>query len=160
MKIKQIAIRVPDINEAKLILAKLFNSNFLIDDNLKMDGNFGDENIAGVNLDLSFDYEVLNGADELELIHTDSEDHWHSKLGRGFLSHFGVYCESKSEFDSACSCLDGMNFKKIQDSISYDHSRSNSDGTERSYFDIIYNTQDKLGFNIKLTLKDIEDASF
>ena len=153
MKIKQIAIQVPNIEKAKMLLEEIFNANFSIGDSMVMEGQFDNDTKIGIPLTLAFDYEMLSDADELELINSPSEYHWHSQRESGFLSHLGVYCENGIEFDVAQDKLKALGFKEIQHSISSNHSRKNSDETERRYIDAIYKTEQVIGFNIKLSLK-------
>lgn len=153
MKIKQLAIQVPDIERAKLILSHLFEANFNMDDDLKMDGSFLGKNCKNIPVSLSFDFDVLQSCNELELIKSKSYDHWHSEHIDGFTSHLGVYCESKEELYHICEILNSYGFEIIQNSISSGHSRPNQDGSERRYIDIIYNSSSVIGFNIKLSLK-------
>ena len=161
MKISQIAIQVPSIKRAKEILTKILGAKFILDDSLKMDGQFKGVNLEDVDLDLSFDYEILKDTREFELINSTDKRHWHSESKDGFLSHLGIYCESGAELESACLVLDEMGFRKIQDSLSYDHTTVHSDGSTRSYIDVIYDTHSEIGFNIKFTLKlkDVDNAS-
>ena len=153
MKIKQIAFQVPDVKKAKELLAFLFDADFKIDDSLIMDGRFNGEFANEVPLDLSFDYNMLKDADELELINSKGDAHWHSDFTPGFLSHLGIYCDSQFELDVAIKKLDEIGLVCIQDSFSHTHSRPNQDGSERSYRDVIYDAVHLIGFNIKLSLK-------
>lgn len=152
MKIKQLAIAVPDFNLAKKILSDLFDSDFIIDDeDIKMSGFFDGKQNNNIDLKLSFDYNTLSDLDELELIKSDSIEHWHHN-SNGFVSHLGIYCESESELNIAIARC-GQYFYVLQDSISKDHSRPNEDGSERKYRDVVFKSNHILGFNIKLSLK-------
>lgn len=152
MKIKQIAIAVPDLCDARNLLEKLFGADFQVDDEMLMDGFFNGSHQENVDLSLSFDYKVLKDADELELIKSDNPYHWH-RNDTGFVSHFGIYCDNEAELFHAVSTLKNEGFEIIQDSISNGHSRPNQDGSERRYRDVVFNTAFAIGFNIKLSLK-------
>lgn len=162
MHIKQIAIRVPNLYKVKENLEKYLGASFDVNDELDMKGYFmspyaessnKDNDSVVKNLSLAFDYNVLNECNELELINTDDETHWHSSYSEShvFLSHLGVYCDTEQELEDIMNKFDGV--AVLQDSVSYNHSRKNSDGSSRSYRDVIISTRHLFGFNLKLSYK-------
>jgi hypothetical protein len=154
MKIKQIAIATNQIEEVEKFLELIFDCDFSMSDKFEMRGNFDGVEFEDVSTKLKFDFNILDGCDEFELIEVDRSKHWHGKIEQKcFISHFGVYCESREEINNAIGKLTLLGFEIIQDSISKHHLRKNKDNTERSYRDIVFNTSNSIGFNIKLSLK-------
>lgn len=156
MKIKQIAFYVPQIEVAKSLMAEIFGFDFPIKDSLDFDGLVSKNSSGSVRTDLYFHHGMLDELDEFEYIDTHQNNiHWHSEMHRkNFgLSHLGIYCENIGEFYAACDKLHRKGFDVLQETKSKNHTRKNSDGTERSYLDAIFDTEHLIGFNIKLTVR-------
>lgn len=158
--ISQIAIRVPDQLSVQSNIQNIFGFSEFFNDKLKMDGSFLGEILEDVDLNLSFNYQVVPNF-ELEFITTPCEDHWHNEIieksGEVFLSHLGVYCGL--EFLRATTeVLESKDIKILQHSVSYDHSNKRSDGSVRSYEDVIFDTEDMLGFRLKLSAHSEKDT--
>lgn len=157
MKISQIAICVGDMDANIKNLNQAFGFDFY-KDSLKMKGYFNDQLASDpVNLLLGFNHNMMDGV-ELEFISSDSYEHWHKKDNRKtpFLSHLGVYCDSEDEFYKITSTMMFFGFNVLQDSTSFDHSNKRvGDGekSSRSYQDVIFDSEEKFGFNLKLSLK-------
>jgi hypothetical protein len=150
-KLNQIAISVKDQEKAKIILNDIFGATFPMYDGLFMSGFANGKPVTDMEIDLSFSFDLCSQNMEFEYITKKDDQHWH--LGNQYLSHLGVYCESKDELESICNSLKHRGYTTIQDTISENHSRKNSDGSERHYIDVIFDTKGDIGFNIKLSLK-------
>ena len=64
----------------------------------------------------------------------------------------GAYCS----VDDIIDCIEQakkLGFETIQKTVSHSHSNEREGGPTREYFDVIFNTEDIIGFNIKLTAK-------
>jgi len=102
---------------------------------------------------LDFDFKILSDLKEFELINSPSNLHWHRMHRPGFLSHIGIYCETQEELDFYIKKIEKYKYPKLQDTISRNHKRKNSDGGDRAYRDVIFASSFDIGFNIKLSLK-------
>ena len=157
IKITQIAIRIPSsIKNLKSNISDILGHTDWMDDHLKMKGHFGNYGAKDIELDLSFNFKIIESC-ELEFIRTTSEFHWHEEIIGAigdviFLSHLGSYCDKKTMLDFDKIMINN-GVRKLQDSFSYDHSNKRSSGIERQYHDIIYDTEEIFGFRLKLTSK-------
>lgn len=161
MKIKfsQIAICIPNVAKHFKVLqdvTKVFGEQSYTD-SLRMQGMVKHDEVD-VDLILSFYHNLFYPAIEVEYITSASMEHWHVDIAhqngnRPFLSHFGAYLEY-DEFDDTERELTKLGFTKLQDTQSYDHSNKREAGEpDRHYQDIIFDSAQTLGFNIKLTRK-------
>jgi len=159
VKFSQIAIYMPNHDKSKEDFFKIFGLP-MYTDSLKMNGLFCGLTEEDIDLKLSFNHDIMDNV-EVEYITSESPYHWHAKKiaanpGKPFLSHLGIYC-SEEKFGSYYSKLQLMGFKILQDSISHCHSnkrKEDGDGpSSRHYRDAIFNTEDFIGFNIKLSSK-------
>lgn len=153
MKFSQIAIYVPD-QESYCDNFEQFFGNKMYTDRLKMFGIFAGRAVSDVDLELSFDHSIMDGV-EVEYITSFDDCHWHSgkDLTKPFLSHLGIYC-SKEDFQKYYEFLLTMGAELLQHSTSYDHSnkrKGDKKKSSRKYSDAIFNTEEYIGFNIKLS---------
>jgi len=157
--INQIALRVPDQSVAMSNILNSFNVATKFDlDSLKMDGVFNGRIVKDVQLDLSFNFEIIKGF-EFELITSSSNYHWHNKIiersgSEFFLSHLGCYC-SQEKMEEVHEHMINENIKLIQETVSREHSSIRSDGSLRCYKDLIFESEEFLGFRLKLSTHGI-----
>jgi hypothetical protein len=160
MKISQIAIYVPEIDIAKSELEEIFGFEFY-EDILKMTGRTSRTiSKSTIDLKLAFNHSMMDGV-ELEYINSSSSAHWHNSTGmnkdRPFLSHLGVYCETEEEMNSIIAKMALAGFQILQNTKSHGHSNCRPGDvigqSSRCYKDVIFNSLDRFGFNLKLSLK-------
>jgi len=152
IKFTQIAIWVPNRHSTMGIANDLFKQARLLDDDLLMDGQLvGDT----TNSELGLSY-LFGLVDELEIEYIEPMgDHWLNERisdGKPFISHLGSYCS----IDTMNECIQESYERGIgiiQKTISHSHTNERKDGPIREYFDVIFDTEMMLGFNIKLTAK-------
>ena len=104
-------------------------------------------------LSLSFIFGLIDGL-EIEYI-TPKSEHWLSPRAeelRPFISHLGAYCDIDLMNDCILEARN-MEIEILQKTISHSHSNKRDNGIEREYFDVIFNTENHIGFNIKLSAK-------
>lgn len=150
MKFTQIAIYHPRLDVAKKENEDTFIRE-IYKDSMLMDGMFAGKKVEGIQLNLMFLHGLFEGS-EIEFISSPSEFHWHKKkielIGNvPFLSHIGAYLGS-NDFAYYSSYFKSM-FSVLQDSISHEHTRPNCE--HKSYNDLIFDSENAIGFNIKLT---------
>ena len=150
----QLAIWNPHGNAMKIANGILPSTKMVIDD-LLMDGN-----IIGIAKDfplrLDYLFDAIPGM-EIEYIYPRSigKSHWLDekiKNGNPCISHLGAYCE----LDTLNECIEEAmlsRIKIIQKTISHSHTNKRSNGVDREYFDVVFDTERLIGFNIKLTAK-------
>jgi hypothetical protein len=156
MKFTQLAIYVPN-QSAVVDSFKDFFREDMYSDSLHMMGAMRGESVFDVPLALSFNHTIMDRV-EIEYITSSSKAHWHQKkideIGDvPFISHLGVYCKDLKEYFEYCEKIEKAGFVCLQTTSSYRHSNKRDDGTERKYFDSVYDTEAAFGFNIKLSAK-------
>jgi len=152
IKFSQIAICIPDEDYHNRVIKNVSNTfgEIPYTDKLMM------SSVDNPNspLMLSFFHNLIDGA-EVEYITSSDMDHWHNKFNqrqKPFLSHLGAYLSS-DEFDRTVKTFTDLGFEIIHNTESHSHSNTREDGSERRYQDVIFGTNNTLGFNIKLTRK-------
>ncbi len=150
----QLAIWNPHGSAMKIANGILPSTKMVIDD-LLMDGDIiGD--VKNFPLRLDYLFNAIPGM-EIEYIYPRSidESHWLDekiKNGNPCISHLGAYCE----LETLNECIEEALLSRIriiQKTISHSHSNKRSNGVDREYFDVVFDTEKLIGFNIKLTAK-------
>lgn len=160
MKITQIAIYVPNQKKASDAMRQIFGRSIhKYNDDMMMRGYFNGKEFPPIDLPLSlvFFHGIIDDV-EIEYIKSNDEKHWHyNKIAadpnQPFLSHLGIYCDDE-EFYHWNTYLEDSGFKKLQNSMSYNHTNKRAgdgESSSRNYHDIIFYTEKAIGFNIKLT---------
>lgn len=154
---QQVAICIPTLSKHDKVLADVEESfgTKIYSDSLRMEGDILG-NTVDVDLKLSFDHGLFENL-EVEFITSEHQSHWHKDHlningNRPFLSHFGSYLGSE-DFDDAVEHFEERGFPMLQCTESYDHSNKRENGKPRHYQDVIFNTFETYGFNVKLTRK-------
>lgn len=160
MRIHQIAIYVPCHAAAIFDIDKVFGKSKWASDCLSMGGEFVGK-ISKVDLLLSFNHEIIDNGLEFELITASNKEHWHDEMieeshGLPFLSHLGIYCNTVLELEVLKEKMLREGYEVLQHTISYNHSNKRAgdiDKSSREYFDVIFNSRERMGFNLKLSAK-------
>jgi hypothetical protein len=149
----QLAIWNPHGSSMKIANGILPSTTMLIDD-LLMDGTIVNP-VKDFPLRLDYVFNAIPGM-EIEYIYPESDsDHWLDekiKYGKPCISHLGAYCE----FKTMNECIEeaySSRIKIIQKTKSHSHTNERSNGIPREYFDVVFDTERLIGFNIKLTTK-------
>jgi hypothetical protein len=156
MKISQVAIYVPDQSVVLRNMEQVFGPLNFYSDELEMVGNMRGLLEFIPPILLGFTHLLMDGV-ELEYITSSGHQHWHSVMleeskGKPFLSHLGAYV-SQEDIAIMTMKMDKLGILQLQNTYSYNHTNPRGDGTERHYTDVIFDTRDFLGFNLKLSAK-------
>lgn len=160
--INQIALRVPEQENIIHNMRSLFGVvNNFDKDNLIMKGESNGSDVKDMPLELAFNFEIIPNF-EFELITSSSDFHWHEEIISRtchpfFLSHLGSYV-TRDNLNKIKDEMETLGVRVLQHTISSGHSNPRSDGTVRSYEDIIFDTEQIFGFRLKLSSPSKDDT--
>lgn len=147
-RIEQVALCPTDPAAAIALLTRMGAGEWARD-HVKASGNvFG---AGGTNeADLAFDYEMLKGANELEVLHYTDGTNWMER-SPNTVSHLGMHCSAK-ELLRWRKFMADEGFKEAQSVRTFSHTNPVIKG-KRSYNYVIYDTRAVLGVDIKFIVR-------
>lgn len=147
-KIEQIAICPPDPERAKALLTKL-GAGPWSEDHVMAAGRvrgFGGSNEA----DLSFEYDMLKAANELEVLHYTDGPHWMQGVA-GCVSHFGMHCTA-DDLHKWRKVFQDEGIAVAQEVNTFSHTNP-SIKFSRRYNYVIFATRHILGVDLKFIVR-------
>jgi len=133
LQIDQVAIYVGDRNKAVEDFSKTFSLNEWVEDEVESDV---------FNYNLAFNYSLLEGGIEFELIENVEGTSYHNELEPPCISHFGIHVD---DLEKAIEYFKINGFEEMQTVTTQNHS-----GTDNRYKYTFIDTRGLLGCPLKL----------
>jgi hypothetical protein len=149
IKIEQVAIHVPDVDEYTKRLGDTFGLDQWVFDDVVGNVSLHSQGIRHVSCArLGFNYQL---GYEFELLHYVSGPNWHEDrkvdMTKPFMSHKGCHVD---DIDAAIAHWQGKGLKIIQTMHTTSHSNPYLIEQKRTFKYAIFDTKDQLGFDYKL----------
>jgi len=146
-QIEQVALCPVDPIKAKELLTAMGAGEWAEDHVIAAGKVYGN---AGRNeADLSFDYEMLKGANELEVLHYTTPNNW--MFGKNRVSHLGMHC-SAEELLAWRGFFAERGIQVAQEVFTESHTNPHIAG-KRSYNYVIFDTHDILSVDVKFIVR-------
>jgi len=147
LQIDQIAIYVGDRDKKKDKINEVFDKKEWVTDEVK---SVGENRVKNFTFDynLAFNYELLEGGIEFELIEKVGGTSYHDELVPPCISHFGMHVEDLQE---AIQYFEEKGFEQFMTVKTQEHT-----GTSRKYKYTFIDTTPLLGYPLKLIKRVVE----
>ena len=154
LKIEQVAITGPCPNEIINNLKKIGLREWSTDTVVTKGTVFGEEDVTNV-AELNFNYDL---GFELEVLKYLAGANWHERRQshRPFLSHIGMHVDTDEELDGWKRIMKGMGIGIAQEVKTLSHTNPIIAG-KRNYHYVVFDSVDKLGFDLKLIKRIIKE---
>lgn len=143
----QVAIHTPDLFGGVEML-KLLGATDWYYDTAELYGCIEDRPPTTIKAHMAFNYQILGGL-ELELLHYEGESR-HSGRSGAFISHISTYVD---DINKSMRFMKPTGFRVCHTFETRNHTNPKFKGTNRKFIEVIYDTRETLGFDIKLIEK-------